>query len=78
MVNAGPTNNWLVKAASPYHVNTGLATVVLLAVNIVVPAVHKDVLPVMLISDAKAFGFTVMVTGVLTALEQPEADDAST
>ena len=67
-----------VKAASLYQVNTGLITVVLAAISVVVADAHTAVFPVMLISAANAAGRTVMVAFVLVGLLQPFAFTAST
>ncbi|MNQ87404.1 hypothetical protein D3C85_1026260 [compost metagenome] len=66
--NTGPVNTAFVKAASLYQVNTGLVTVVLLAVNFAfVPAQNGASLPVMATSAAVAGGFTVIVTTLALA-----------
>ena len=55
----GPVNRALVRAASLYQVNTGLVTVVLLAVKVTALPEHRLVgIPVMLISAAVAVGLT--------------------
>ena len=78
MVNAAPTKTGVLSDASLYQVNTGFVTVVLLAVRVVVPALHNAVLPEITISAAIAFWLTMIVTGVRVAFVQPPLDAAST
>ena len=67
VVNVAPTDATLVKAASLYQVNTGLVTVVLLAVKIVLALLQTEVVPLATISLATALGFTVTVTAFALA-----------
>ncbi|MNR00424.1 hypothetical protein D3C85_1161950 [compost metagenome] len=66
--NTGPVKATSVRSASLYQVNTGLVTVVLLAVNLAfVPAQNGVLFPAIAISAAVAGGFTVIVTTLALA-----------
>ncbi|MNI31579.1 hypothetical protein D3C87_1346990 [compost metagenome] len=57
-----PVFTTVVKAASLYQVNTGLVTVVLVAVKVTVEPPQMVLVPVKLISVGPATGLTVTVT----------------
>ena len=63
VVNTLPTKATDVKAASLYQVNTGLVTVVLLAVNTAATFPQIDLDPVTVTSACTALGFTTTVIG---------------
>ena len=67
VVNTLPVNTTDVKAASLYQVNTGLVTVVLLAVNTVATLPQIDLNPFTVISACTARGLMIMVTGFAPA-----------
>ena len=62
VVNTAPTKATLVKVALVYQVNTGLVTVVLLAVSTAADPPQIFVDPFTTISLATAIGLTLMVT----------------
>ena len=69
MLNTGPVNTAVVSAASLYQVNTGLVTVVLLAVNFAeVPEQKGTSAPLTAMSEASAGGLTVTVTTLAFAV----------
>jgi hypothetical protein len=78
MLYVVPVNTALVNAASVYQVNTGLVTVVLLAVKLTAAPEHIEDAgsPVIMISALVALDPRVTFTGVLlltTLLEEPSA-----
>lgn len=62
VVKTAPTKATSVKVALVYQVNTGLVTVVLLAVNTAADPPQIFVEPFTIISVATAIGLTLMVT----------------
>ena len=69
VVKTLPTNATDVKAASLYQVNTGLVTVVLLAVNTAATFPQIDLDPFTDTSACTAREFTTIVTGLAFAAE---------
>ena len=62
VVNEAPVNTTVESAALLYQVNTGLITVVLVAVSVVVPLVQIVVEPDTATSVDTALGLTITVT----------------